>query len=193
MISARKERILEAAIEVFSEHGFERATNALIARKAGISPGLIYWYFDSKEALFVEAARSKALSAMGSFQSVLVGEPAKALYEVARTYLQYFQVEEHAQLSRMFLNEIGRFSRVDQVFGEALRGFIEGVAGYLREGMAAGRLREVDPLVAAQTFVGSLFSFVMRYRIMRIEPVPMDVERVAHTVVSLFLRGIERS
>lgn len=178
---------------MFSEHGFERATNALIARQAGISPGLIYWYFDSKEALFEEAARSKALWAMGSFRSVLVGGPEEALYAVARAYLQYFQEEENARLARMFLSEIGRFPRVDQVFGEALRGFIEGIAGYLKEWMARGRFREVDPLVAAQMFEGSLFSFVMRYRIMRIEHSPMDVDQVAHTVVTLFLKGVERS
>ena len=45
---------MEAALEVFAEKGFETASISLIAKRAGISKGLIYNYFESKEELIKE-------------------------------------------------------------------------------------------------------------------------------------------
>ena len=44
-------RILEAALRVFREHGFERATMREIAVAAGVALGAAYYYFDSKESI----------------------------------------------------------------------------------------------------------------------------------------------
>ncbi len=46
-----RSRILEAALSVFRERGFERATMREIAAEAGVAVGAAYYYFDSKEAL----------------------------------------------------------------------------------------------------------------------------------------------
>lgn len=48
---SQRERILDAAQKCFIEHGFHSAGMALIAETAGISAGLIYRYFDSKNAI----------------------------------------------------------------------------------------------------------------------------------------------
>lgn len=49
----RKNIILEAGIEEFSSNGFEKANINIIAKKAGISIGLMYKYFSTKEDLFM--------------------------------------------------------------------------------------------------------------------------------------------
>lgn len=49
--SARKKEILRAAARVFAKQGFHAAKVGDIAREAGLSHGLIYHYFDSKDAL----------------------------------------------------------------------------------------------------------------------------------------------
>ncbi|MBW2393701.1 MAG: TetR/AcrR family transcriptional regulator, partial [Deltaproteobacteria bacterium] len=50
-----RERILEAALQCFSELGFDGATTREIAGRAGVNLGLIKYYFDSKEQLWREA------------------------------------------------------------------------------------------------------------------------------------------
>ncbi len=50
--------IMEAAIEVFAEKTFQGASVSLIAKKAGISKGLLYNYFESKEALLKEIVKN---------------------------------------------------------------------------------------------------------------------------------------
>src|ERR1700720_587575 len=51
VVEDRREQIIDAAMRIFAQKGFARATNKDIAREAGITPGLIYHYFESKEAL----------------------------------------------------------------------------------------------------------------------------------------------
>lgn len=46
-----RERILEAALELFREHGFEATTMREIAARAGVATGAAYYYFDSKDAI----------------------------------------------------------------------------------------------------------------------------------------------
>lgn len=56
-----RSRILEAALSVFRERGFEKATMREIASEAGVAVGAAYYYFDSKDALvlaFYERAQS---------------------------------------------------------------------------------------------------------------------------------------
>jgi AcrR family transcriptional regulator len=61
----QRERILEAAEKCFIESGFHAASMAHIAQTAGISPGLIYRYFDSK-ALIVKAIIERHLETDGA-------------------------------------------------------------------------------------------------------------------------------
>lgn len=49
----RRERILEVGIEEFSSKGYENANINVIAKNAGISIGLMYKYFSTKEDLFI--------------------------------------------------------------------------------------------------------------------------------------------
>lgn len=53
LIAARKNQILDAAVKVFAEKGFHRATIKDVARQAGIADGTIYNYFENKTALML--------------------------------------------------------------------------------------------------------------------------------------------
>ncbi|HKK27506.1 MAG TPA: TetR/AcrR family transcriptional regulator [Gemmatimonadota bacterium] len=59
MREASREAILRGALEVFGETGFHRATVEEVARRAGVSKGLIYNYFESKTALLEAIVRER--------------------------------------------------------------------------------------------------------------------------------------
>ncbi|MDP4284204.1 MAG: TetR/AcrR family transcriptional regulator [Bacteroidota bacterium] len=50
----KKQQIMQAALKVFANHGFNGATINLIAKEAGIAKGLMYTYYESKEQLLDE-------------------------------------------------------------------------------------------------------------------------------------------
>ena len=113
---ARSEHILDAAEQCFGRAGFHRTTMHDICKEAGVSPGALYVYFDSKEALIAGiserdrqefAERFDALAAAPDFLEAL-----RALGE------QYF-LEEPAHSHRMCI-EIGlestRNPRIGEIF-----------------------------------------------------------------------------
>ena len=58
-----RERILDAAVVEFGEHGFAGARTSAIARRAGVNEQLISYYFDSKEGLYHRKSRHQILLA----------------------------------------------------------------------------------------------------------------------------------
>jgi AcrR family transcriptional regulator len=60
----KKEKILEAALELFREQGFEGTTMRDVAQRAGVATGLAYYYFESKEAI-VLAFYERAYAELG--------------------------------------------------------------------------------------------------------------------------------
>jgi TetR/AcrR family transcriptional regulator, repressor for uid operon len=69
----RRRQIVAAAMECFARKGFARATIADICRAAGVSPGHLYHYFPSKEAL-IEAIAATDLATIRDFAARLHGE-----------------------------------------------------------------------------------------------------------------------
>ncbi len=53
-----KQKILEAAREVFAEHGFVKGSVEMVARKAGVSKTLVFWYFKNKDHLIEEVIKT---------------------------------------------------------------------------------------------------------------------------------------
>jgi AcrR family transcriptional regulator len=64
-----KARIMQAALEVFSEEGFDKASISKIAGRAGVSKGLMYNYFKSKEELIKTIFIDALNKLMGGFDN----------------------------------------------------------------------------------------------------------------------------
>src|SRR5215475_13433540 len=60
VVEDRREQIIDAALRVFAQKGFARATNRDVAQEAGITTGLIYYYFKSKEDLLKAALEERS-------------------------------------------------------------------------------------------------------------------------------------
>ena len=148
-----RERIVLAAMKVFSRYGFFKAPVHLIAKEAGVSKGLVFWYFRSKQELVIEVAkRSLPLEIVDScLESGLSGE--KILECIGKGYLEKYRdpVQRNLLLHAMALETLykeiaeemnslceERMDRVaERVFGKpsikgkvALRAFFGGLMCY---------------------------------------------------------------
>ena len=65
--TATLEKIQQAAMEEFSEKGFQGASLRQIVKQAGVTTGAFYGYFSSKEALFASIVEPHAAALMGRF------------------------------------------------------------------------------------------------------------------------------
>jgi AcrR family transcriptional regulator len=89
---ARRELVLDAARAVFLESGIEGASIREIAKRAGYTPGAIYSYFDSKEAVYaslLEESLDRLHAAVEAARSVK-GRPEKTLIAKARAWFDFY-------------------------------------------------------------------------------------------------------
>jgi AcrR family transcriptional regulator len=112
--TARREHILDAAETCFARTGFHRTTMHDICKEAGVSPGALYVYFDSKEALIAGISeRDRAEFAERLDRLAAAPDFMPALRELGE---QYF-LEDSAKDHRMCL-EIGLESTRNPRIGE---------------------------------------------------------------------------
>ncbi|MFO7169415.1 MAG: TetR/AcrR family transcriptional regulator [Chloroflexota bacterium] len=75
MRAEARARIMEAALLLFSQHGYDQTSVRMIAQQAGVSQGLMYNYFASKEELLVEIFRASMRDVRESFAQAAAAGP----------------------------------------------------------------------------------------------------------------------
>jgi len=137
--------ILEAALNVFSTHGFRGATLDQIAQDAGLSKPNILYYFDGKEAIHI-ALLSQLLDAwLDPLRRLNAeGEPREELMRYIRRKLQMSR--EFPRESRLFANEIVQGApRIEGFLSGELRALVDEKAAVLQTWMDAGKIEPLDP------------------------------------------------
>jgi AcrR family transcriptional regulator len=190
----RRKQILEAALKVFAEKGFKGATNQAIADEAGkISPGLIYWYFDSKEDMFFALLEERL--AVGDFplpiEQLKAFPPEYVLPMIAHFGLSRLDNQETINLFKIFIGEAAYSERIRAIANKNINRLLEPLSAYMKAQMDQGRLRQEDPLLTAQTFLAGIFANIIRRQFLG-DPTMLSysADQIVATVVGIFLRGM---
>ncbi|GHO88927.1 TetR/AcrR family transcriptional regulator [Dictyobacter formicarum] len=193
IVEDRREQILAAAISVFARKGFSRATNKDIAREAGITPGLIYHYFENKEALLNAIVENYSpLSALRSLPAGVVELPPEAfLHAVLPQILQVVESETFIQLIRVFLPEVLYNPEITPVSTRIFQQVTAFLDQYLTRRMVLGDLRTVDASLVSQSIISNVVGFVMRRQILR-DPLVTHYThaQIVDTIVDITFRGL---
>jgi AcrR family transcriptional regulator len=192
----KRQQIMEAALIVFAEKGYEKATNKDIAEAAGVgSPGLIYHYFEDKGDLLREAV----MAGLPDFQHLIRQDllsgmpPREALTLVATTFLSSMQNASIVALFRVLMSEALRRPEMGAVWSTAVAGPVFGsLRRYLATQMDAGVLRRMDVGAAARCFLGPLFLYMLTHEVIPVhDSQTLTRETMVKTVVDVFLQGTE--
>ncbi len=135
----RRRRVLDAARDCFGEAGFAGATIGSIAEQAGVSNGLLYQFFRSKEHLFEVVLRE----IIGDWVRALVPRDAteesasQALEGMFRRSVEFCR--RHPLLPALLRGDEGlQLSRIREAGRDRVQPHRDLVASLLRRGMAAG-------------------------------------------------------
>ena len=152
----RRQRLLDAALATFVDKGVDGATVKDITAAAGVTQGLLYHYFDGKDALVLAILQERGF--LPELRRLLAGSPSRpagvVLPELAAGFRRL--LAEHADLVALFFAA----GRANPAIRASLRGFVaEGqqlLAGYLTARVAAGELRPHDTRAAAQLLLSTV-------------------------------------
>jgi TetR/AcrR family transcriptional repressor of mexJK operon len=190
----KRAALVEAAGQLFCQHGFEAVSLEAIAQAAGVSKLTIYSHFGDKEGLFTAAveARCEAQLPHGLFE-LPAGLPlAEALRQIGLGFVDLVYSDDAVQLMRMMAAQAGQSTRLAQLYFQAgPKRALEEMEGFLGLARDRGELVVEDiRLAAGQFFV--LLKGIHHFRILLgLEPAPGAADRIAHVerCVALFLRA----
>jgi AcrR family transcriptional regulator len=152
----RREQLVDAALAVFAVKGVDGASMKDIAAAASVTPGLIYHYFSSKEALVVEVLEERGfVPQLRELLTERADEPAsKVLPELVKGFDE--MLTANADLVAVFFS----VGHANAAAGQALQDFV--VTGqsllesYLQSRAAAGELDTDLVGVAARTLFAAV-------------------------------------
>lgn len=141
---ARREKVLQTGIDEFSALGFENANINVIAKNAGISIGLMYKYFETKEDLFIMCLEEAIGELHQVIESVLQSDD-KILVRAEKLIRTIQQTSGKESRYVKLYNEITKLSDESKVryYAEKIEGIsYEAYAGFLARAKADGDIRE---------------------------------------------------
>jgi AcrR family transcriptional regulator len=158
-------RILQAAAALFARNGYDATGVAQLCAQAGVSKGSFYHHFPSKQAVFLALLDTWLAALDTQMAEIVQGAPSipQALVRMSAVTGSVFQ-SAGGQLP-MFL-EFWRESSHDPKVWEATiapyRRYQQAIAALLRQGVAEGSLRPVDPERAARAIVGLAVGLILQ-------------------------------
>lgn len=164
----RRELILAAAKSQFSAHGFRGATIRTIADAAGLTPGTVYQYFDSKLSLY----RTLSLAGLEALEGLIAasgaadfGSSADGIKALAGAYLRFFEekrelydiiVVDHLGVADFF-EDLRLVPELERRTGDLLTL----LASLIEKGADRGEFRRVDARKTATTLWGLIDGVLM--------------------------------
>jgi TetR/AcrR family transcriptional regulator len=141
----KEELILEAALDVFSQHGFKGATIDQIAEVAGMSKPNLLYYFRTKEAMhraLIERVLDTWLDPLRALNAE--GNPEAEIRSYIRRKLE--MARDYPRESRLFANEVLRGAPLieDELKGP-LKQLVDEKAEVIRAWTKAGKIAKCDP------------------------------------------------
>lgn len=193
---ARPTEILEAALDLFTERGFNATRLEDVASRAGLSKAAIYLYFNDKTSLLTALVQA-TVGANISLASGMIGKHQGPVAPLLRQLLSFMagrmQETRMPDLIKLVISEsrahpeIGRFY-LDNVIGKALPLF----QSLIERGIASGEFRAVDPRLTVKCLVGPmLLGAIWKSAFEPIGAEPIDIAALAAHDADLIIRALQ--
>lgn len=184
--SGTKERILDAALSIFSHKGYHDTRLDDIVDEAKVSKGSIYFHFPNKEKLFV--------ALVDQFANLIDRRVQEAIHEsegIARVRAAieavlgaFGQYRRPAKI--LLVQAVGLGSIFEQKRLEVHERFATTIRKFLDEAVAMGDIPPVDTEVAAHAWMGAIYNVIIQW-VYTGEPSPDAIEQ---TLVPMLLKSV---
>jgi AcrR family transcriptional regulator len=189
-IQRKRQEILAAATQVFSEKGYASTTTKDIANQADIGESTLYSYFDSKRAILLAIFNDNRQIYDALFLKTNAVANRSSLVALFEQSIEIFT--SHLLLTRTILAEAWMDNEIlDEYLLKRLKEISTMLENFIKSQIEAGIFRDFDPSLVTRLAMGMFFSLVLP-ALRGVEPPPTADQRreLSEAVVSLMLDGV---
>lgn len=193
---ARPAELLDAALEVFVERGYSATRLDDVARRAGVTKGAMYLYFENKEALFKAMVRDRIVRSIAAGEAILEehqGSARELMVILLNRWWERIVEGPTSGMAKLVMGEVGNFPDLarfyhDEVINRSMKVFEHA----LRLGMARGEFRRIDPAMTVRLAVAPmLVAALWRHTFGKcVEGGQIEPRRYFDAHVEIFLAGL---
>jgi TetR/AcrR family transcriptional regulator, fatty acid metabolism regulator protein len=187
----RRRQILDAAVRAFAKKGYHASRVSDIAEEAGVAYGLVYHYFESKDAVLESIFREMwgmmvaAINAIEEIEESPREQLRKSCAIVLRTWRDYPDVV------RVLVREVARSGEQLQREVEEIAHAFEALQRIVARGQEQGVFRnDVSPRLAAWIIYGSLEEILTGWVLGRLPGADDDIKEAERAVVAILCDGL---
>ena len=191
----KREIILDAALDIFSTHGYRGSTIDQIAEAAGMSKPNLLYYYRGKEEIYASLLHRLLDTWLAPLMEMAAdGDPVKELRNYIRRKIE--MARDFPRKSRLFANEILQGApRIMAMLTDELKPLVDEKAAVIRQWMREGKLAKVDPhhfIFAVWATTQHYADFDAQVRVVRGPDRGGDgrFEDAARFIEQLFLEGL---
>lgn len=196
--AARPGEIIAAALELFVEHGFAATRLEDVARRAGVSKGTVYLYFDSKEALFEAVVREIVIPQVERSELLAQqhrGSQAELLEQLVMNWWQSVSDGPVCGIPKLIVAESANFPQAAQFFVDNVINRVRGIFNkVIEKGIEQGEFRQIDPEYVTRLLMSPMVLLaIWRHSLQPYDQTfPMDEQTYLHQHLDLFLNGLKK-
>jgi len=192
---ARPSEILAAALETFVEHGYAATKLEDVAKRAGVTKGTLYIYFESKEALFKAVVLENVVPILATAEQLAgdrAADPELLLRRLVTVWWEAMGPSGLGGLPKLVISEATNFPELAQFwYDEVVRRGRQIFAQVLRRGMEQGAFRTVDVDLAVRMILAPvLMAAIWNHSFLACEKEAFPVEQFLAASIDIFLRGV---
>ena len=199
---ARREQIIQTAVELFSKNGFRGTTTKEIARAAGVSEAMVFKHFATKDELYGAILDNKACQGEMQFpwtgneelqKAMDEGDDFGVFYNLALRAMN----KHHADVGFMrllFFSALEEHDLADRFFKEFVTRIYDFIGSYIKKRQKEGAMREIEPQVAVRAFLGMMIHHSLNNILWDKGRTLLNItnEQAAKNFAEIFLRGIAK-
>ena len=192
---ARPSEILDAALKVFAEKGYAGARMDDIARRAGVTKGTIYLYFENKETVFKTLVRDSigaTLAGVTANARDFRGSSKDLLRFALGAMAHLLTTSDRVVLPKIIIAESGNFPELARFYREEI--VDKGIAlmsGVIERGIVRGEFRQVPVQHAVRLCIAPvLLGAMWRVTFAQFDTEPYDYKGLIDTHLNVLFGGL---
>ena len=187
----RRRQILDAAVRAFAKRGYHACRVSDIAEEAGVAYGLVYHYFESKDAVLEAVFREMWGAMVGAINAVesLDDSPREQLRKACAIVLRTWR--DYPDVVRVLVREVARSGEQLQREVEEIAQAFAALQRIVERGQEQGEFRgDLSPRLAAWIVYGALEEILTGWVLGRLPGSEDDVREAEEVVVGILCDGL---